>query len=79
MKTFWIVMRDKAETLVSKRHPTLEEAQLEAKRLCQREGVRFYVLSVVGCAEIEERPVAWRYAPADGVWEIKHPGELFPF
>jgi len=62
MKPFWIVMRDKAETFVSKRHLTFEEAQLESVRLCRKEGVRFYVLGTVGCAEIEERPVAWRDA-----------------
>ena len=59
MENFWIVIRDKPETYVSKRHYSLAEARAEAERLCRKEAVRFYVLRVVGCAEPMRPPVQW--------------------
>lgn len=59
LENFWIVLRDKSETYVTKRYASLEEARAEAERLCKRESARFYVLHVVGCAEPKEPPVQW--------------------
>ena len=59
MEKFWVVLRDKAETYVHKRHSSLEEARAEAERLTRKENARFYVLAVVGFTESYNPPVAW--------------------
>jgi len=59
MEKFWVVLRDKAETYVHKRHSSLEEARAEAERLCRKENARFYVLAVVGLAQPCSQPIEW--------------------
>jgi hypothetical protein len=59
MDKFWVVLRDKVEAYVSKRHSSFEEARTEAERLSQKENARFYVLAVVGYATPSFPPVTW--------------------
>ncbi len=60
MDKFWIVMRDKSETYVVKRHVTEEEAKAEAERLCRKENARFFILEVTAYVEPKDMPVAWQ-------------------
>lgn len=59
METFYIVLRNKHETYVSKRHASLDEARAEAERLCRKEADVFYVMAVAGCAQPSYPPVEW--------------------
>ena len=62
MEKFWVVMRDKCESYVSKRHAGEAEAKAEAERLCKKENARFIVLEVSAYVEPQEPPVVWRNA-----------------
>lgn len=57
MSTFYVVMRDKESTHISKRHPRKVEAEDEAKRLCRKEGGVFFVLRTVTKVEPKETPM----------------------
>jgi len=48
---FWLVMRDPNDkwTMPQYRHATRHSAEVEAERLCKKEGARFYVLEAVKC------------------------------
>ena len=50
-RCFYVVMRDKGNTQVSKRHEKIEDAWEEAERLSSKENDRFYVLVSFGCAQ----------------------------
>jgi hypothetical protein len=59
MYKFWVVMRDKPESYISKRHPTMEAAEQEAERLCRKEQVAFYILQVIEAVEPVKSPLKW--------------------
>jgi hypothetical protein len=61
METFYIVIRaDVAQTSVSRRHETEEDARSEAERLCQQVGKPFIVLKAVACVQLDHPPVKWQ-------------------
>jgi hypothetical protein len=60
METFYVVMRgDVAQTTVSMRHETEQEAREEAARLCQKSGKPFVVLQAIARVEIAQFPIKW--------------------
>lgn len=54
---FYVVMRDRADTHITKRHATQGEAQREADRLCRKEGGRFFVLRATLSIERPDWPL----------------------
>lgn len=59
MEKFWVVMRDKDQSYVSKRHPDMNSAQEEAMRLAKKENHRFFVLECMGAVQPSTPPVEW--------------------
>jgi len=59
MNKFYVVMRDKVETHICKRHANLEDARAEAERLSRKEKAIFFVLEMVGYAEPQDPPIMW--------------------
>ena len=62
MEKFWVVIRDRTETYISKRHASEDEAKAEAERLCKKENARFIVLKVSAYVEPQEPPIVWHNA-----------------
>ena len=58
-RQFWVVIRDKPESYVSKRHTSREAANAEAERLCRKEQATFFVLEMMAYIEPREVPVIW--------------------
>jgi hypothetical protein len=57
----YAVVRDDINKKFTKFHDTLEEAKIEAERLCKQEQVPFIILEVVGSVYIKEPepPIEW--------------------
>ena len=59
MEQFYIILRDKKESYVTKRHTDRAEAMQEAERLSKKEGARFYVLKAFLYVEPARPPLEW--------------------
>ena len=60
METFFIVMKDQAQSYVSKRHQSEINARLEAELLARKEvGSKFFLMKAVACVSVETPPVTW--------------------
>lgn len=62
MKKFFVVIRNKELTMISRRHETLIDARMEAKRLCRKEDDQFIILQALAVVEPGEQPVHWSAA-----------------
>lgn len=54
---FWIVWDTNGAPRIQ--HQSLEEARVEAERLCRKEGRKFYILKCVGCIQPQQQPVEY--------------------
>ena len=60
METFFMIMKDQAQSYVSKRHQGEVNARLEAEQLARKEvGSRFFLMKAVACVSVETPPVTW--------------------
>ena len=60
METFFIIMKDQAQSYVSTRHQSEINARLEAERLARKEvGGKFFLMKAVACVSVETPPVTW--------------------
>lgn len=57
MDASFIVCRDRLPLTASRVHDTVAAAQVEAERLCRKEGATFLVFALLG--EVRPVPVAW--------------------
>lgn len=59
----YAVVKDQLRYSFSKFHDTLEEAKIEAERLCQQEQIPFFIVKVLGCVFIAnpKPPVKWEW------------------
>ena len=59
MNKFWIVMKEGLGSRVTCMHPTIQDAETEASRLCRKENAVFVVLEAVEFVSPAEVPVTW--------------------
>jgi len=59
MKKFWMVVRAIQGSCPQRRHETLQDAKLEAERLCQKENHFFVILEATEWVGRPKQPLEW--------------------